>query len=405
MNSELLRIIEAIHLEKDIDTELIFSTIENAMVAAIQKKVGDDVPIQCMIDRDTGEMSVTSEVETGAIDLGRIAAQTAKQVIIQSLRDAENRVVYAEFENRVGQLVLGTVQRIEGGAIIVNIGKAEAIIPRGERVRGEMYSPGDRIRAIITEVKAVGVRVKIILSRVTKDLVERLFELEVPEVNDGIIEIRRIAREPGYRTKIAVHSNDPRVDCVGACVGIRGTRIKAITDELNGEKIDIIRWSESDEDLIANALRPAQLASLALDAPSRVARVVVPDDQLALAIGRKGQNVRLATQLTAWEIKIEGVTQMPHSARDASGELVSPPKPDAGAPPESAGAPPESAGAPPESDGAAQDETKNEGPTPGDDSPGADSDGGSAQSGDDAGGSQDGPDAAGVVSNGTTRTE
>ncbi len=322
MNGELLRIIEAIHLEKDIETELIFETIENAMVAAIQKKVGEDVPIVCTIDRSSGEMAVTSEVETGAIDLGRIAAQTAKQVIIQSLREAENKVVFSEFEGRVGQLVLGTVQRIEGGALIVNISKAEAIIPRAERVRGEMYSPGDRIRGIITEVKQVGMRVKILLSRVTPDLVKRLFELEVPEVNEGVIEIRRIAREPGYRTKIAVHSNDPRVDCVGACVGIRGTRIKAITDELNGEKIDIIRWSEGDEDLIANALRPAQLASLTLEPETKIARVVVPDDQLALAIGRKGQNVRLATRLTGWDIKIEGVTQMPHSARDESGALI-----------------------------------------------------------------------------------
>ena len=327
MNSELLRIIESIHLEKDIDTELIFRTIENAMVAAIQKKVGEDVPIRCTLDRQTGEMSVTSDVDTGAIDLGRIAAQTAKQVIIQSLRDAENNAVYAEYADRIGQLVLGTVQRIEGGSLIVNVGKAEAIIPRAERVRGEMYSPGDRIRGIITEVKQIGPRVRILLSRVTPDLVRALFELEVPEVAEGVIIIRRIAREPGYRTKIAVHSTDQRVDCVGACVGIRGTRIKAITDELNGEKIDIIRWSESEEDLIANALRPAQLASLQLDPATKVAKVVVPDDQLALAIGRKGQNVRLATRLTGWDIKIEGVTQMPHSARDEHGNLIAPPPP------------------------------------------------------------------------------
>jgi len=327
-NSELLRIIETIHLDKDIDKDLIFRTIESAMVAAIQKaveaKLGKEAPIRCSVDRSTGELSVTSDVDTGAIDLGRIAAQTAKQVIIQSLREAENQAVYAEFFERVGQLVLGTVQRIEGGALVVNIGKAEAIIPKGERVRGEMYSPGDRIRAVIMEVKQAGAKVKIILSRVTSDLVRQLFELEVPEVNDGVIEIRRIAREPGYRTKIAVHSHDNRVDCVGACVGIRGTRIKAITDELNGEKIDIIRWTESDEELIANALRPAQLASLQLDRATRIVKVVVPDDQLALAIGRKGQNVRLATRLTGWDIKIEGVTQMPHSARDEHGNLISP---------------------------------------------------------------------------------
>jgi N utilization substance protein A len=329
VNSELLRIIESIHLEKDIDTELIFRTIESAMVAAIQKavepKLGKEAPIRCTLDRQTGELSVTSDVDTGAIDLGRIAAQTAKQVIIQSLREAENNAVYAEFEHRVGQLVLGTVQRIDGGALIVNVGKAEAVIPKSERVKGEMYSPGDRIRGIITEVKQVGPRVRILLSRVTPDLVRSLFELEVPEVAEGVIVIRRIAREPGYRTKIAVQSSDSRVDCVGACVGIRGTRIKAITDELNNEKIDIIRWSESDEDLIANALRPAQLASLTLDPAKKVARVVVPDDQLALAIGKKGQNVRLATRLTGWDIHIEGVTQMPHSARDEHGNLISPP--------------------------------------------------------------------------------
>jgi len=329
VNSELLRIIESIHLEKDIDTELIFRTIESAMVAAIQKavepKLGKDAPIKCILDRQTGELSVTSDVDTGAIDLGRIAAQTAKQVIIQSLREAENAAVYSEFEGRVGQLVLGTVQRIDGGALIVNVGKAEAVIPKSERVKGEMYSPGDRIRGIITEVKQVGPRVRILLSRVTPDLVRSLFELEVPEVAEGVIVIRRIAREPGYRTKIAVQSSDSRVDCVGACVGIRGTRIKAITDELNNEKIDIIRWSESDEDLIANALRPAQLASLSLDPVKKVARVVVPDDQLALAIGKKGQNVRLATRLTGWDIHIEGVTQMPHSARDEHGNLIAPP--------------------------------------------------------------------------------
>ncbi len=329
MNSELLRIIESIHLEKDIDTELIFRTIESAMVAAIQKavepKLGKEAPIRCTLDRQTGELSVTSDTDTGAIDLGRIAAQTAKQVIIQSLREAENAAVFAEFEHRVGQLVLGTVQRIEGGALIVNVGKAEAIIPKSERVKGEMYSPGDRIRGIITEVKLAGPRIRILLSRVTPDLVRSLFELEVPEVADGVIVIRRIAREPGYRTKIAVQSSDNRVDCVGACVGIRGTRIKAITDELNNEKIDIIRWSESEEDLIANALRPAQLASLSLDPVKKVARVVVPDDQLALAIGKKGQNVRLATRLTGWDIHIEGVTQMPHSARDEHGNLIAPP--------------------------------------------------------------------------------
>jgi len=331
MNAELLRIIDAIHLDKDIDKELIFTTIESAMLAALRKKVDAEVDLTCTLDRETGEFRVTSDAPHGAIDLDRIAAQAAKQVIIQSLREAENAAVYAEFEDKIGDLVTGTVQRIEGGALIVNVGRTEAVMPRSDRVRGEMYSPGDRIRSIISEVRMQGSRVKILLSRVVPDLVQSLFELEVPEVADGVIEIRRIAREPGYRTKIAVHSNDPRVDCVGACVGIRGTRIKAITDELNGEKIDIIRWSESDEEMITNALRPAQLASMNLEPEARICRVVVPDDQLALAIGRKGQNVRLATRLTGWDIRIEGVTQMPRTARDEQGNLIAPSAPEAAA--------------------------------------------------------------------------
>jgi len=288
---------------------------------------------QTTASTDTAEAAVERirELNEQILDFGKKAG-------VQFLEAYEtNLKSFAEYQDKVGSLVLGTVQRIEGGTLVVNIGRSEAIIPRADRVKGEMYSPGDRIRGIITEVKQVGGRVRIVLSRVTPDLVRNLFELEVPEVAEGVIEIRRIAREPGYRTKIAVHSNDQRVDCVGACVGIRGTRIKAITDELNGEKIDIIRWSESDEDLITNALRPAQLASLSLDREKKVARVVVPDDQLALAIGRKGQNVRLATRLTGWDIKIEGVTQMPHSARDDHGNLLAPLAPIIAPPPPSSG--------------------------------------------------------------------
>jgi N utilization substance protein A len=211
VNSELLRIIESIHLEKDIDTELIFRTIETAMVAAIQKKVGVDVPIQCTLDRETGELRVTSDVDTGAIDLGRIAAQTAKQVIIQSLREAENAAVYTEFEHRVGPARPGHGPAHRGRGPGRQRGPGRGAHPPPGAGRGEMYSPGDRIRGVITEVKQIGPRVRILLSRVTPDLVKRLFELEVPEVAEGVIEIRRIAREPGYRTKIAVHSNDGRV--------------------------------------------------------------------------------------------------------------------------------------------------------------------------------------------------
>ena len=238
------------------------------------------------------------------VDLGRIGAQTAKQVMIQRIREAEQDVVLHQYSDKVGQMVAGIVQRVEGGNIIVNLGRGEGILPRSETVRGESYSVGDRIKALITEVKRVGLRVRIILSRTHPDLVRRLFEIEVPEIGDGVIEIKRVAREPGYRTKIAVSSFDLRVDCIGACVGIRGTRIKSITEELNGEKIDIIRWNDSIEVLIMNALRPAEISNIELDGESHTATVFVTEDQLSLAIGRKGQNVRLASKLTGWEINL-----------------------------------------------------------------------------------------------------
>lgn len=310
---ELIRLIDTIHRDKDIDKDILFEGIEAALLTAARKKYGERPNLQIEIDRETGEI-IPWEGEEEATDidlkdLGRIAAQTAKQVIIQRIRDAERDVIYGDYEHKVYSIVTGTVQRIEGGNVIVNLGRAEGIIPRHEKVRGENYNPGDRVKAIIYDVKKVGPKVKIMLSRSAPEMVQKLFELEVPEIADHVIEVKAIAREPGFRTKLAVVSNDSRVDCVGACVGIRGTRIKSITDELNGEKIDIIRWSDNLPELIVNALRPAVISNIDLDERNKVAVVLVADDQLSLAIGRKGQNVRLASRLSGFEIKIQSPTQ------------------------------------------------------------------------------------------------
>ncbi|MBU0755572.1 MAG: transcription termination factor NusA [Planctomycetes bacterium] len=317
---ELIRLIDTIHRDKDIGKEVLFEAIEAALLTAVRKRYGEREELAIEIERETGEIIAwDGDEEAEDVDLnelGRIAAQTAKQVIIQKIRDAERDVIYGDFEHKVNAIVTGTVQRIEGGNIIVNLGKAEGIIPRHEKVRSENYNPGDRIKAIIYDVKKVGPKVKIMLSRTDPEIVKKLFELEIPEIAEHVIEIKNIAREPGFRTKIAVSSVDSRVDCIGACVGIRGSRIKSITDELNDEKIDIIRWNESAEVLIINALKPAQIHSMTLDERNMVAQVLVPDDMLSLAIGRKGQNVRLATKLTGWDIKIESLSKAFHGGGD-----------------------------------------------------------------------------------------
>ena len=306
--AEILRIIDALHRDKDIDKEYLFQSVEFAIASAARKKFDAGEELQVHIDRKSGKVDAylgEEPLELG--DLGRIGAQGAKQVMIQRNREAEQDVVLNQYAEKIGQLVTGSVQRIEAGNVIVNLGKCEGILPRSETVRGETYSVGDRIKALITEVKKVGLRVRIILSRTHPDLVRRLFEVEVPEIADSVIMIKRVAREPGYRTKIAVASADMRVDCIGACVGIRGTRIKSITEELNGEKIDIIRWNESVEALILNALRPAEITDIKLDPAKNVATVSVTEDQLSLAIGRRGQNVRLASKLTGWEINLQPI--------------------------------------------------------------------------------------------------
>ena len=308
MNGELLRIVDTLHREKAIDKEIIFEGIEAGLLSAAKKRFGINEEVSVTLDRETGKIIARHGDKTmDPNELGRIAALTAKQVMMQKIREAERDVIFEEYEQKAATIVTGTVQRHEGPNVIVNLGRAEGIVPRSEQVYGETYQPGERLKFYIQEVKKVGQKVKIVLSRTHPDLIKKLFEFEVPEVADKTIQIMGIAREPGHRTKIAVSSIDSKVDAVGACVGVRGSRIKNIVDEMNGEKIDIVRWNDSTEVLIMNSLKPAEISSLEMDFDDKKASVLVPEDQLSLAIGRKGQNVRLASKLTGWELDI--VTQ------------------------------------------------------------------------------------------------
>ena len=305
MSVDLVRIVDSIHRDKNIPKDVLFDGIQSALATAARKHYPDAHDIEVRIDPDTGSIDATKDgVKMDPAELGRIAAQTAKQVIIQKIREAERDSLFDEFEEQRGDLMTGTVQRFEGGAVIVNLGKTDALLPRGEQIPGESHHPNERVRATILDVRKVGQRVKIILSRTHPDFVRRLFELEIPEIADQVIQIRALAREAGYRSKVAVSSMDAKVDAVGACVGVRGTRIKNIVDELGGERIDIVRWNESLQVLIPNALQPAEIDEVMLCHLLGRAIVLVRDDQLSLAIGRRGQNVRLASKLVGWDIEI-----------------------------------------------------------------------------------------------------
>ncbi|MBE3134149.1 MAG: transcription termination/antitermination protein NusA [Acidobacteria bacterium] len=305
MNGELLRQVDAIRREKNIDAEIVFLGIEAALVSAAKKHLGTEQDIVITIDRATGGIAATlSGQPMDPPTLGRIAAQTAKQVIIQKIRDAERASLMEDYADQIGTIISGQVTRIEHGNAVVGLGRGEGFLPRSEQVPGETLHVGDRIRALIIEVREAGANVKIVLSRIHPDLIIRLFELEVPEVADGVIEVEAIAREPGHRTKVAVTSTDTRVDAVGACVGIRGSRIKNIVEEVAGEKIDIVRYNESPQVFIANALKPAEVKEILLNRDINRATVLVAEDQLSLAIGKKGQNVRLAARLSGWNIDI-----------------------------------------------------------------------------------------------------
>lgn len=306
---EMLRILDSIARDRGIARELLIADLELAMVSAARKFYNtlDTEEFACTLDPMSGQLTLTRHgepVEMDPASFGRIAAQTFKQVMIQKFREDERNTIYEEFSQRVGEIVTGVAQRYEGGALVVQIDRAEGFMPRSEQIPGEQFMAGDRIRCLLLDVREQGNQVKIVLSRAHEDFIRRLFEVEVPEVSERIIELKAMAREAGFRTKVAVASIDSKVDAVGACVGVRGSRIRNIVDELNGEKIDIVRWNESSQVLIQNALKPAEVAEISLCFELGRATVVVPDDQLSLAIGKRGQNVRLAARLTGWDVDI-----------------------------------------------------------------------------------------------------
>uniref|UniRef100_UPI0040290206 transcription termination factor NusA n=1 Tax=Candidatus Scatousia sp. TaxID=3085663 RepID=UPI0040290206 len=350
IGTALFEACEELERERGISKDVLISSLCDAMVAAYKKhmRVKEAANIEAILDEASGEIGVFStktvveSVEEGEEDtqisigvakeidedvevgdevkievtpeqFGRIAAQSAKQVITQRIREAERNLVLNEFLEKKGTLTTGIIQRVENRNVIVNIGKTDAIMPQKEQIPGEYYKPGNRIRVFVLNVKETTRLPQVIVSHAHAEIVRELFELEVPEIEDGIVEIKSISREAGYRTKIAVWSNDPEVDSVGACIGPRGSRIQTIVSELKNEKIDIVRYSEDPVEYIVNALSPARVVSvdiLADDEYSHEAMVVVPDDQLSLAIGREGQNVRLAHKLTGWKIDIKSVSQM-----------------------------------------------------------------------------------------------
>ncbi len=334
---ELLQIAEAVAREKSIDKQVVIGAMEEAIQKAARSRYGAENDIRTEIDEKTGEtklyrlLHVVEEVENDSVeisldgakkrnpaaqigdyiseplppvDFGRIAAQTAKQVIVQKVRDAERERQHEEYKDRVGEIVHGIVKRSEYGNVIVDLGRAEAIVRRDELLPRESFRNGDRIRAYIYDVRREPRGPQIFLSRNHPQFMARLFAQEVPEIYDGIIEIKSVARDPGSRAKIAVLSNDSSIDPVGACVGMRGSRVQAVVNELQGEKIDIIQWSPDAATFIVNALAPAEVVKVVLDEDAQRIEVVVPDEQLSLAIGRRGQNVRLASQLTSWDIDI-----------------------------------------------------------------------------------------------------
>ncbi len=306
---EMIRVLDSIARDRDIDRDLLIGDLEQAMISAARKHYQslDTEEFTCSIDRLSGDMDMRRHgepLEINPQDLGRIAAQTFKQVMIQRFREDERDSLYDRFSKRVGDIVTGVAQRYEGGALVATIERAEGFMPRSEQIPGEQFHPQDRVRCLLLDCRDAGNQIKIVLSRAHPDFIKRLFEVEVPEVAERVIEIKAMAREAGYRTKLAVSSIDSKVDAVGACVGVRGSRIRNIVDELNGEKIDIVRWNESSQILIQNALKPAEIAEVSLCFELGRATVVVDETQLSLAIGKRGQNVRLAARLTGWDIDI-----------------------------------------------------------------------------------------------------
>ncbi|MCB0411750.1 MAG: transcription termination/antitermination protein NusA [Bdellovibrionales bacterium] len=337
--SDLARIIDQVGKDKGIDKQLIIDAVTQGMLVAARKKYGTYREIEAQYNEDLGEIElfefkevvndedfIDEEVEIklsealeldpeaqlndaigiklDSSDLGRIAAQTAKQIVTQKVRDAEREIIFAEFEERKGEIASGIARRVERGAIVVDLGRTEAYIPSREQIPGENYKPGDRVQGFLIDVRQTTRGPQIIMSRASEQYLMKLFEIEVPEIYDGIVSIVAAAREPGQRAKIAVYSKDAAVDPVGACVGMKGSRVQNIVQELRGEKIDIVLWDEDTARFVCNALAPAEISKVFIDDEERSMQVVVPDHQLSLAIGKKGQNVRLAAKLTGWKLDI-----------------------------------------------------------------------------------------------------
>ncbi len=343
MNAEFMQAFEQLGKEKGIAPEILFDAIEAALISAYKRNFSSAQNVRVALDRETGEIHVYArknvveevtdprleislaeaqeidpryvledvvELEVTPKNFGRIAAQTAKQVVVQRIREAERGIIYEEFSSRESDIVTGIVQRMEAKNVFVDLGKAEAILQPSEQIPGETYRHGDRIKTYIIEVKKTTKGPQILVSRTHPGLLKRLFELEVPEIHDGIVEIKSVAREPGLRSKIAVHSRDENVDPVGACVGHKGMRVQTIVNELKGEKIDIVKWNADPGKYIANALSPAKVVAVDANETEKASRVIVPDYQLSLAIGKEGQNARLAAKLTGWKIDIKSESQV-----------------------------------------------------------------------------------------------
>lgn len=324
MNQELLSTLEFIEREKSIDKGTLLEALKQALVSACRKTYPGSEDIDIQIDPNTADIRV---LRGGRVlddaEFGRIAAQTAKQVIIQKIREAERKSIFDEFIKKQGDLISGSVHRFEKKAIIVDLGKTEGILPAREQSMKDEFRQGDYIKAYVLEVKKTSSGPEIILSRAHEGLVRRLFEIEVPEIHEGIVQVKGIMREAGSRTKIAVHSSDSKIDPVGSCVGMRGQRVKNIVRELRGEKIDIIRWNEDTEAYIREALKPAEIAEVKLDRKEKGAEIFVADDQLSLTIGKKGQNVRLASKLLGWRLDVRSLSQkVPISSLEGVGPKV-----------------------------------------------------------------------------------
>ncbi|WP_196594368.1 transcription termination factor NusA [Pectinatus sottacetonis] len=341
-NKGFLEAFREVGKEKGIALEVLFDAIEAALISAYKRNFNSAQNVRVSLDRTTGEFHVYAvktvveqvqnkiteisledakrihtdyaigdviETETTPANFGRIAAQTAKQVVVQRIREAERGIIYEEFSNRANDILTGIVQRIEGKNVIIDLGKTEALLTPAEQISTEKYTPNERLKLYIVEVKKTTKGPQILLSRTHPGLLKRLFELEVPEISDGMVEIKSVAREPGMRSKIAVYSKDENIDPVGSCVGQKGLRVQAVVDELRGEKIDIVKWNEDPAKYIANSLSPAKVVSVAIREEEKISKVIVPDYQLSLAIGKEGQNARLAAKLTGWKIDIKSESQ------------------------------------------------------------------------------------------------